>query len=188
MKKWASFALSFMSPSELVTIWKLLSISSVFISVTIWICHHLKNFQTCHRLDMKIEDFDFHTELSDGDKCHHLKARYENFSYLSPKNAFRWWRFDRNYHRALWGTLYKFVTNLWKLWTHLKKTGKGFSIDQTKTGACSFICLSVHSLEMDSASKGYTRNIIRHIQYLFILQSNDNSKLLFLCSNNNPSS
>ena len=79
---------------------KMSLISSVFISVTIWICHHLKNFQTCHRLDMKIEDFDFHTELSDGDKCHHLKVWYENFSYLSPKNAFRWWRFDRNYHRG----------------------------------------------------------------------------------------
>ena len=34
---------------------------------------------------MKIEDFDFHTELSDGDKCHHLKAWYENFHTCHQK-------------------------------------------------------------------------------------------------------
>ena len=41
-----------------------------------------------------------HTKRSYGDICHRMEARYENFSYLSPKKPFRWWRSDRFYHRG----------------------------------------------------------------------------------------
>ena len=42
-----------------------------------------------------------HTKPPYSDICHHMVARYEKFSYLSPKKPFRWWRSDRFYHRGL---------------------------------------------------------------------------------------
>ena len=57
-----------------------------------------------------------HTKPPYGDICHRMEARYENFSYLSPKNPFRWWRSDRFYHRGLVGTIRSWCKNIYLRW------------------------------------------------------------------------